>query len=60
MGLVAAVAKFFNTFLRAAINQGDVRAGYHVLYQYRLLADTAMDAHPDGSVIDGQINRKSH
>jgi len=47
VGLVGAVAKFFNTFLRAAINQGDVRAGYHVLYQYRLLADTAMDAHPE-------------
>jgi hypothetical protein len=47
VGLVGAVAKFFNTFLRAAINQGDVRAGYHVLYQYRLLADTAMDAHPN-------------
>ena len=46
-GLSAAVAKFFNTFLRAAINQGDVRAGYHVLYQYRLLADTAMDTHPN-------------
>jgi hypothetical protein len=46
-GLFAAVTKLFNTFLRAAINQGDVRAGYHVLYQYRLLADTAMDDHPD-------------
>jgi hypothetical protein len=46
-GLFAAVMKFFNTFLRAAINQGDVRAGYHVLYQYRLLADTAMDEHPE-------------
>ncbi|MFN8632746.1 MAG: DUF2254 family protein [Chloroflexota bacterium] len=46
-GLFAAVMKFFNTFLRAAINQGDVRAGYHVLYQYRLLADTAMDSHPE-------------
>jgi hypothetical protein len=45
-GLFVAVMKFFNTFLRAAINQGDVRAGYHVLYQYRLLADTAMDEHP--------------
>src|SRR5437763_14158410 len=39
--------KFLNSILRAAINQGDVRAGYHVLYQYRLLADTAMDSHPD-------------
>ena len=47
VGLVASVIKFFNTFLRAAINQGDVRAGYHVLYQYRLLADAAMDTQPD-------------
>ncbi|MGE3268350.1 MAG: DUF2254 family protein [Chloroflexota bacterium] len=46
-GLFSAIMKFFNTFLRAAINQGDVRAGYHVLYQYRLLADTAMDRRPD-------------
>jgi len=46
-GLLGAIMKFFNTFLRAAINQGDVRAGYHVLYQYRLLADTAMETHPD-------------
>lgn len=46
-GLFAAVMKFFNTFLRAAINQGDVRAGYHVLYQYRLLADMAMESHPE-------------
>jgi hypothetical protein len=46
-GLLQAIMKFFNTFLRAAINQGDVRAGYHVLYQYRLLADTAMETHPE-------------
>jgi hypothetical protein len=46
-GLFSAVLKFFNTFLRAAINQGDVRAGYHVLYQYRLLADTTLDEHPE-------------
>jgi Predicted membrane protein (DUF2254) len=46
-GLFVAVMKVFNTFLRAAINQGDVRAGYHVLYQYRLLADTTLDEHPD-------------
>ncbi|MCC6175118.1 MAG: DUF2254 domain-containing protein [Chloroflexi bacterium] len=46
-GVFKAVTKFFNTFLRAAINQGDVRAGYHVLYQYRLLADTAMDRRPE-------------
>jgi hypothetical protein len=46
-GLFSVVMKFFNTFLRAAINQGDVRAGYHVLYQYRLLADSVMDGHPE-------------
>jgi hypothetical protein len=46
MGLLRMVLKFFNTFLRAAINQGDTRSGYHVLYQYRLLADTAMATHP--------------
>ena len=49
-GLILAVTKYFNTFLRAAINQGDVRAGYHVLYQYRLLADTALDDRPDLTV----------
>jgi hypothetical protein len=49
-GLFAVVMKVFNTFLRAAINQGDVRAGYHVLYQYRLLADTALDERPDLSL----------
>ena len=46
IGLLRTVIKFFNTFLRAAINQGDARAGYHVLYQYRLLADAAVERHP--------------
>ncbi|MFN8524311.1 MAG: DUF2254 family protein [Chloroflexota bacterium] len=46
LGLLRTVMKFFNTFLRAAINQGDTRSGYHALYQYRLLADTAMDWDP--------------
>lgn len=46
-GVSRAVVTCFNTFLRAAINQGDVRAGYHVLYQYRLLANAAMDHHAD-------------
>ncbi len=45
-GLLRMVLKFFNTYLRAAINQGDVRAGYHVLYQYRQLADRAVETHP--------------
>jgi hypothetical protein len=49
-GLIATIFKYFNTFLRAAINQGDVRAGYHVLHQYRLLADSAMERQPDLTV----------
>ncbi len=46
VGLLRAVMKFFNTLLRAAINQGDTRAGYHVLYQDRLLADAALEPYP--------------
>jgi hypothetical protein len=34
--------KFFNTFLRATVNERDVRTAYNVLNQYRLLAETAM------------------
>jgi hypothetical protein len=33
------VLKFFNTYLRAGINQQDVRTVYTVLYQYRLLGE---------------------
>jgi hypothetical protein len=46
-GLLRTVMKFFNTILRSTINQSDVRAGYHALYQYRLLADAAIDHYPD-------------
>jgi hypothetical protein len=31
--------KFFNTYLRAAINISDVRTVYNVLYQYRQLGE---------------------
>jgi hypothetical protein len=34
--------KFFNTFLRATVNGGDVRTAYNVLNQYRLLAESAL------------------
>lgn len=47
LGLLQTVVKFFNTFLRATINQADARAGYHALYQYRLLADAALGRRPD-------------
>jgi hypothetical protein len=46
-GLLRTITKFFNTFLRQAINAGDVRTGYNVLYQYRRLADAALERYPE-------------
>ena len=37
--VVGAVVKYFNTYLRGAINGHDVRACYNILNQYRLLAE---------------------
>ena len=37
--VVAVVVKYFNTYLRGAINSRDVRACYNILNQYRLLAE---------------------
>jgi hypothetical protein len=34
--------KFFNTFMRATLNARDVRTGYNVLNQYRLLAELGL------------------
>lgn len=34
--------KFFNTFLRATVNEQDVRTAYNVLNQYRLFAETSL------------------
>jgi len=36
--------KFFNGYLRAAINESDLRVAYHVLAQYRRLAEELLDA----------------
>lgn len=36
------VIKFFNTYLRAVINARDIRGGYNLLKQYRLLAEAAL------------------
>ena len=44
---VRLLIKFFNTFLRAALNARDARAGYNLLFQYALLADAAYDSRPD-------------
>ncbi len=40
--LVEWVIKFFNTYLRAVINARDIRSGYNLLKQYRLLAEAAL------------------
>lgn len=42
--------RFFNTYLRAAINGKDVRAAYHVLHQYRLLAEECVATGDDSAV----------
>ncbi len=39
--------KFFNTYLRATVNARDVRTGYNVFNQYRLLAEATL-GHPTG------------
>ncbi len=36
--------RFFNSYLRAAINAGDVRTAYYVLQQYRLLCEAVFVA----------------
>lgn len=45
--LMQLVSKFFNTLLRATINRGEVRGGYDTLYEYELLADSALLREPD-------------
>lgn len=40
--LLDLVIKFFNTYLRSAINAHDIRTAYNVLNQYRLVAETAL------------------
>ena len=41
--LIDLIIKFFNTYLRSAINQDDIRSAYNVLHQYRLLAERALE-----------------
>ncbi|MBN1918960.1 MAG: DUF2254 domain-containing protein [Verrucomicrobia bacterium] len=36
----------FHSFVRAAVNRRDVRSAYHVLYQYRLLAEELLKRTP--------------
>ena len=44
--LFALVVKFFNTYLRSAINAHDIRTAYNVLNQYRLVAEEALRRDP--------------
>ena len=42
--LLALVIRFFNSYLRAAVNARDQRTAYYVLDQYRLLGEAALAA----------------
>jgi hypothetical protein len=46
----ALTVKFFNTYLRTALNARDVRACYNVLHQYRQLAERLMSRGHDDEV----------
>jgi hypothetical protein len=50
--LVTLAVKFFNTYMRATINGGDVRTAYNVFNQYRLLAENALRAGRDDVAVD--------
>jgi len=41
------VVRFFNTFMRHALNAKNVRACYNLFYQYRLLGESIMQSHPE-------------
>jgi hypothetical protein len=43
------VLKFFNTYLRSAINAHDIRTAYNVLNQYRLVAEESITHDRSGS-----------
>ncbi len=42
--------RFFNSYLRAAINGSDVRTAYYVIHEYRQLGEEAMAADDDEAV----------
>jgi hypothetical protein len=49
--LVDLVVRFFNSYLRAAVNAKDIRSAYYVLHQYRLVAETLLDRGEDDTAI---------
>lgn len=44
--------KFFNTYLRAALNNRDVRTAYNVLHQYRQLAEAILRKGSGDEIVD--------
>jgi hypothetical protein len=42
--------RFFNSYLRAAINANDVRTAYYVIHQYRQLAEDTLGADDEAAV----------
>jgi hypothetical protein len=44
--------KFFNTYLRSAINQKDVRTAYNVFHQYRQLAESLLAENKHDDVVE--------
>lgn len=49
---VSVVLKFFNTYLRTALNARDVRAAYNVLNEYRLLAEDVLARGQDARLLE--------
>jgi hypothetical protein len=49
--LLNLTVRFFNSYLRAAINANDLRTAYYMLNQYRLLVEAAVVAGLDASVM---------
>lgn len=59
---LAVAVKFFNTYLRATLNQSDVRTAYTILNQYRMMAEAVLRA-GDGATaiaIAGHIKYYGH
>lgn len=50
--LLNLTVRFFNSYLRAAINADDLRTAYYLLNQYRLLVEAAVKAGLDDNVIE--------
>ncbi len=50
--LLELVIKFFNTYLRGAINAKDVRSAYNILHQYRLLGERLLAKEWSTEVVD--------